>query len=74
MKRTLTFNEGIISGDIVRDIIEIIPESEPMFTQRKTYDEYYTNSLKVTVDLETIEKLNEACYGVEITPEYIKIS
>lgn len=59
MKRLLTFKDGIIRGDIVRDIIEVFPETKHSFRQRKTFDEYYYDNTEVEIDLEKIEKINK---------------
>jgi hypothetical protein len=74
MKRKLAFYEGIKPGFFVRDIIKIIPQSESMFTQRKSFDEYYWNSIEVEIDLETISRLNEEFFHVTISQEEILIS
>lgn len=58
MKRKLRFNEGIISGDDMRDAIEILPELEPNFRQRKQFDEYYFDSMVVELNLEKLEHLS----------------
>lgn len=58
MKRILKFSEGIISGDDMRDAIEILPELEPNFRQRKQFDEYYFDSIEVELNLEKLEHLS----------------
>jgi hypothetical protein len=52
MKRILIFKDGIIRGDIKRDIIDIFPETEHSFKQRKTFDEYYYDNTEVEIDLD----------------------
>jgi hypothetical protein len=59
MKRILIFKDGIIRGDIKRDIIDIFPETEHSFKQRKTFDEYYYDNTEVEIDLDKIEKINK---------------
>ena len=49
----LEINEGIISGDKVRDICEIFGDTLlPYFEQRKQYDEYY---YRYPTDIEVTE-------------------
>lgn len=47
MRRKLEFNNGIVNGDVVREIINIFPVTEICFSQRKNYDEYYYNLTEV---------------------------
>jgi hypothetical protein len=58
---TVESNYGVIFGDDVRYILEIIPELESSFTQRKSYDEYYftdpANNIPLT--LEQVVKLSD---------------
>ena len=72
LKLELGFNDGIISGDIMRDVVEIFPEFESSFQQRKSYDEYYYSPMEVEVSLEQIEKLTEY-YAVEISNGHLTI-
>jgi hypothetical protein len=71
MKRTLQL-EGIIIGELMRDIIEIFPETKDSFRQRKTYDEYYYDETVVEVDLDRIESVNNY-YLITFSKEYIHI-
>jgi hypothetical protein len=74
MKRQLNFSQGIISGDIVRSIVEVFPVIEDRFRQRKTYDEYYFDGATVEVTIEAIQSLNDSDMSVEINWEEIKIN
>lgn len=71
MKRTLEL-EGIITGELMRDIIKIFPETKDSFTQRKNYDEYYYDETVVEVDLERIERVNDY-YLITFSQNYIRI-
>jgi hypothetical protein len=74
MERILEFKDGIIGGEMVTDIMEILPETVSYFRQRKQYYEYYYNgNAKVNLNLEKIQRLNDEGYGVSITPEYVLI-
>jgi hypothetical protein len=74
MERTLILNGGIHGGEMVSDIINILPETQPYFTQRKQYFEYfYKGNVIVKLDLEKIQKLNDEGYGVTIYPEEVLI-
>lgn len=71
MKRTLEL-EGIIIGELMRDIIKIFPETKDSFRQRKTYDEYYYDETVVEVDLERIERVNDY-YLITFSKDYIRV-
>ena len=73
MKRKLKFDQGIISGDIVRSVVEVFPVIEDRFRQRKTYDEYYFDGATVEVTVEAIQHLNDSDMSAEINWEEIKI-
>ena len=73
MERILIFEDGIIQGDIVREIKSIFPETIDSFRQRKSYDEYYYVETNVNVDINKINELNTLHYSVEITKSEIKI-
>lgn len=66
MFRTLRIKDGIIGGDKVRRILEVFPEIETKFTQRKTYDEYYYNETKVELSIQKIDDLNQLNFSVII--------
>ena len=74
IERVLNFNSGIIEGEIVRELQDIFKELNESFKQRKTYDEYYYTTTRVTVNISQIEKLNELHYQVLIDSAYILIT
>ena len=74
IERVLNFNSGIIEGEIVRELQDIFKELNESFKQRKTYDEYYYTTTRVTVNISQIEKLNELHYQVLIDSEHILIT
>ncbi len=58
MKRLIKFNQGIIGGDDKDALVEILPQLEKSFIQRKTYYEYYFNSTEVSLTLEELDKIS----------------
>ena len=58
MKRRIEFNQGIIGGEEVDILIDILPQLEKSFTQRKTYYEYYFTPTEVELSLEDIDELS----------------
>lgn len=77
MIRRLEFKDGIISGDVVRDMIKIFYDDGIYIglTQRKSFDEYYWESenLWVYLSLEQIQQLTDLFYEVKIGNEEILI-
>jgi len=73
MKRILILEQGIIEGHIVRDILEIFPEIENKFRQRKTYDEYYFDNAIVEITIDKIERLNQLWFKVSIGQDYVDL-
>jgi uncharacterized protein YqgV (UPF0045/DUF77 family) len=55
---TVESKYGVVEGDSMRDIIDIIPELEPTFKQRKSYDEYYFNPLSTQIEV-TMQQIIE---------------
>lgn len=53
------FNQGIITGDDVRNLLKVFPELETNFKQRKKYDEYYFDEKVVELNIENLKKLSE---------------
>lgn len=53
------FNQGIITGDDVRDLLKVFPELETNFKQRKHYDEYYFDEKVVELNIGNLKKLSE---------------
>jgi hypothetical protein len=74
MLRILTLEQGIIGGDTVRDILEVFPEIENRFRQRKTYDEFYFDGSTVELTIEKISSLNQLGFKVSINWEEIVLS
>ena len=74
MLRILTLKQGIIGGDTVRDILEVFPEIENRFRQRKTYDEFYFDGSTVELTIEKISSLNQLGFKVSINWEGIVLS
>ena len=66
MKRKLVINEGIIRGDIVRDIVDFLPQLEKSFIQRKQFDEYYYNETVIELSIDIIQELTANCFNIEI--------
>ena len=65
MKRIIQLSQGIIRGEEVQSILEILPQLEPSFTQRKEFFEYYFEETEVELTLEQIDKLSKD-FGIEI--------
>lgn len=66
MKKKLLFEDGIIDGDKVRDIIKVIPSIENSFKQRKQYDEYYYDNTEIEVTIDLIDSFINNGYEVVI--------
>ena len=60
MKRKIEFSDSLVDGDEMRYFLEIFPSSSDSFRQRKQYDEYYYDSFESDIDIDMIERLNEA--------------
>jgi hypothetical protein len=73
MKKVITFKDGIIEGDVVRELQGIFPELRESFSQRKSYDEYYYNQTLVDIDIKDIEDLIDCYYRVEINNEHLQL-
>jgi len=73
IERILEFENGIIEGDVVREITQVFSYLDKSFSQRKSYDEYYYTETVVVVDVEVINELNSLGYTISIDSEYIKI-
>ena len=59
MKRIIKFNHGIIGGDDKEDLVEILPQLESSFRQRKRYFEYYFDAIEVELSLEDVDKISK---------------
>jgi hypothetical protein len=58
MKRIIKFNQGIIGGICKDTLVEILPQLEKSFRQRKTYHEYYFINTEVSLTLEELDKIS----------------
>jgi hypothetical protein len=74
MLRILKLEQGIIGGVTVRDILEVFPEIENRFRQRKTYDEFYFDGSTVELTIEKISSLNDLGFKVSINWEEVILS
>ena len=73
MKRNLVLN-GIVEGNVLRDLQGVFPEIENSFLQRKTYDEYYYSETKVEMTIDKLSILTEEMnFRVAIYYDDIKI-
>lgn len=72
MKVGIRFNQGVIAGYEVRDLLEVFPELENNFKQRKQFDEYYFNSDVVELDIDKLEQLSNK-FRFEISGVDLKI-
>lgn len=72
MKVEIRFNQGVIAGYEVRDLLEIFPELENNFEQRKQYDEYYFEKSEVELDIDKLEQLSNK-FRFEISGDDLKI-
>jgi hypothetical protein len=75
MEKIIKFEDGIISGDIVREVIFIFPELENKFLQRKHFDEYYfsSNEIPINITIENIDDLTKLGLKLEINWDSITI-
>jgi hypothetical protein len=73
MKRKLEL-QGITSGDTVRDILEVFPEIESSFEQRKQFDEYYFTQVEVELTIDKIESLTKLGFAISINWERILLT
>ena len=59
MKRTIRFTDGIIGGVEKEMIVDILPQLEGSFRQRKTYFEYYFDETEIEITLEQLDELSK---------------
>lgn len=67
IKRKLNLDPGgIVTGEYVHRILEVFPELEGKFRQRKTYFEYYCDihDTEIEISLWHIEELGKRRVGV----------
>lgn len=72
MKRNIRFSDGVIGGVEKEIIVEILPQLEGSFRQRKTYFEYYFDDTEVEITLEQLDKLSDE-FRIKIDFEDITI-
>lgn len=58
MKRLIRFNQGVIGGYDKEKLVEILPQLESSFRQRKQYFEYYFDDTEVELSLEEVDKIS----------------
>lgn len=74
MKRELYFKQGIISGDMVRDVLSVWPHLENAFEQRKSFDEYYyPDKVVVDISIDDLQKLSELYIDININFQEIQL-
>ena len=74
MNMILTINNGgLVSGETMRNVLEVFPGLESSFTQRKQYDEFYFTGADVKITLEDIQKLNDLYFSIFISGEDLMI-
>lgn len=73
MKKTISFNDGIIVGDDMRLLDSVLYESIHIhFKQRKDYDEYCFQSFKYDFSIEEFEALSNV-FILEVSCDSIVI-
>lgn len=72
MKRIVRFNSGIIDGDEMTTVVDILPQLEGNFRQRKTYFEYYFDEQEVELSIEDIDRLSNN-FSIKIDYENLTI-
>jgi hypothetical protein len=73
MRRTIRIN-GIVGGDMMRDILEIFPRLESKFTRRKQFDEFWFSDTDVDVDIDQLHSLTSQITSVIVNWEEIIIN
>jgi len=74
MRRELCFKQGIISGDMVRDVLSVWPHLKNSFEQRKSYDEYYySDKVVVDISIDDLQKLSELYINININFQEIRL-
>ena len=72
MKVKIELNEGIVTGDTKRLLEQY--NTGLVFTQRKSYDEYYSRTgCEVDIDLEVLSLISEKV-NVEVQGDVISIT
>ena len=57
MKKIFKFKCGIVSGTDMQTVLEIIPELEKQFEQRKQFFEYYFTEKEISVTIHQLDAL-----------------
>jgi hypothetical protein len=74
MRRELCFKQGIISGDMVRDVLSVWPHLKNSFEQRKSFDEYYySDKVVVDISVDDLQKLSELYINININFQEIQL-
>ncbi len=74
-ERCLIINPQPISGNQYRKILQIIPNIESEFLQRKQYDEYYfADDFKIELNTDIVNNLTDAGFTLKITPKVVYIN
>jgi hypothetical protein len=71
MKKILEL-DGIVDGDTKTDLVDMFPELENSFTQRKSFYEYYYQQTEIELTIDKIDKLSKD-YEITIGFESVKI-
>ena len=71
MKRNIRFRDGVVGGFEKEGIVDILPQLESSFTQRKTYFEFFFKETEVEFTLEQLDKLSQE---FKITMDYEDIT
>ena len=75
MRVRLCINDGIIKGDKVRDICNILGKTLFFwFEQRKQYDEYYyRKEIDLNITLKNIQQLMDLDYTIKMNNNIMEI-
>lgn len=57
MEKIFRFKDGIIDGYIKDVVVEILPQLEYSFKQRKNFHEYYFQETSITITLDQLNQL-----------------
>jgi hypothetical protein len=58
MERIIVITEGVIMGEDKKSIVDILPQLETSFRQRKQYFEYYFDETKIEITLDQLDQLS----------------
>jgi hypothetical protein len=72
MKRIIRMNDGVIMGEDKKSIVEILPQLETSFRQRKQYFEYYFDETEIEITLDQLDQLSGK-FRIEIGGETISV-